>query len=130
MPLAKRVARWAFALFLVAAGINHFWHSEAYVGIVPPSLPWPFAIVVVSGIAEIAIGVAFLVERWRTLAAWAAIALFIVVFPANLYMAEHSERFASIPPILLWLRLPLQAALIAWAWVYTVPERRASNAAI
>lgn len=125
----RRAGRWAFTLFLVAAGINHFWHTDAYVGVVPSYLPWPLAIVVVSGIAEIGIGIAFAFARLRKLAAWAAIALFIAVFPANLDMALHAERFPAIPPALLWLRLPLQGLLIAWAWSYTRPER-SSNAAM
>jgi uncharacterized membrane protein len=41
------------------------------------------------------------------------------VFPANLHMALHPEQFRKLSPILLWLRLPFQAVLIAWAWWYT-----------
>jgi uncharacterized membrane protein len=37
------------------------------------------------------------------------------VFPANVWMAMHPERFAQIPQWALWLRLPLQAPLIWWA---------------
>ena len=118
---AQDAGRWLLGAFLVAAGFNHFWHPDAYVGIVPPWLPWPLAIVVVSGIAEIGIGLALFVRRLTRPAAWAAIALFVAVFPANLHMAQHSELFPRIAPLLLWLRLPLQALLIAWAWLYTRP---------
>ena len=45
------------------------------------------------------------------LAAWGLIALLIAVFPANLYMYQHPEKFA-LPPTLLLLRLPLQVVLI------------------
>jgi uncharacterized membrane protein len=34
-------------------------------------------------------------------------------------MALHPELYPSISPIMLWLRLPLQPILIAWAWFYT-----------
>jgi len=40
----------------------------------------------------------------------------LAIFPANVEMAVHAERFRSIPKPLLWLRLPLQGALIAWVW--------------
>ena len=119
----RTVGRCLLGLFLVAAGVNHFWHPDPYVGIVPPTLPWPEAIVVVSGIAEIGIGLALFVAPLVRLAAWAAIALFIAVFPANVHMALHGELFPSIPVWLLWLRLPMQALLIAWAWLYTRPLR-------
>jgi len=36
--------------------------------------------------------------------------------PANVHMALHPERYEAIPRPLLWLRLPLQAPLVAWAW--------------
>jgi uncharacterized membrane protein len=39
--------------------------------------------------------------------------LLVLVFPANLDMALHSERH-SIPAGLLWARLPLQGLLIWW----------------
>jgi uncharacterized membrane protein len=41
-------------------------------------------------------------------------ATLVAVFPANVNMALHAERFAPIPAPLLWMRLPLQALLVAW----------------
>jgi uncharacterized membrane protein len=35
-------------------------------------------------------------------------------------MAVHAERFRPIPKLLLFARLPLQGALIAWVWKTTV----------
>ena len=31
-------------------------------------------------------------------------------------MAVNAERYRAVPEPLLWARLPLQAALIAWVW--------------
>jgi len=44
------------------------------------------------------------------------VALLIVVFPANIYMAIYNIQATSwaVPPVLLWLRLPLQVLLIWW----------------
>jgi uncharacterized membrane protein len=39
----------------------------------------------------------------------------VAVFPANLHMALHPERYRRIPPALLYARLPVQALIIAWA---------------
>ena len=33
------------------------------------------------------------------------------VYPANVHMALHPERYEQIPPVALWARLPLQFAL-------------------
>ena len=52
----------------------------------------------------------------------ALILLLVAVFPANLHMAMSPEQFPSISPLALWLRLPLQGVLIAWAYWYTRPE--------
>jgi uncharacterized membrane protein len=43
----------------------------------------------------------------------------IAVFPANLHMAFSAEKFAFVPALLLWLRLPFQVVLIAWAYWHT-----------
>jgi uncharacterized membrane protein len=39
-------------------------------------------------------------------------------------MAANADRFRGIPAPLLWLRLPLQALLIAWAWRVAVKPGR------
>ena len=54
--------------------------------------------------------------RTRRAGGWWLIATLIGIFPANVNMAINSGRFHRIPAWLLWVRLPLQALLIAWAW--------------
>ncbi len=110
---------WLLGLFFVAAGSLHFLRPRMYVKIMPPYLPWPRQLVFVSGLAEIALGILVLLPRFRAPAAWGLIALLVAVFPANLHMALHPERFRKISLVVLWLRLPLQAVLIAWAYRYT-----------
>ncbi len=51
--------------------------------------------------------------------AWGLIALLVAVFPANLHMTLHPELYPSISPVALWIRLPIQGLLIAWAYWYT-----------
>lgn len=85
----------------------------------PPYLPWHLALVYISGVAEIGLGALLLFEQWSVLAAWGLMALLIAVFPANIHMALHPALFSWASPINLWLRLPLQGVLIAWAYWYT-----------
>jgi uncharacterized membrane protein len=78
-------------------------------------------LVAVSGVAEIAGGLAVLHGRTRPLARWWLIALLLAVFPANIHMAINPEQIRgldldSVPRWALWARLPLQAAAIAWVW--------------
>lgn len=99
----------------ITAGILHFLRTSTYESIMPGYLPAHRDLVLISGAAEIAggLGVAFAGTR-RIAGVW-LVALLIAVFPANVNMAVHAERFASIAPALLWARLPLQGLLIWWA---------------
>nr|WP_264308563.1 DoxX family protein [Nodosilinea nodulosa] len=110
------------ALFYIFAGTNHFLNSPFYVSMMPPYLPWHSFLVALSGVFEILLGALLLLPRYSQLAAWGLIALLIAVFPANVHMATHGELFPAISPVLLWVRLPLQGVLIAWAYWHTRPE--------
>jgi len=122
MNRLKYTSRWLYGLFFMAAGVNHFLHTPLYVSIMPPYLPWPVALVYVSGVAEIGLGGLLLFEQWSRLAAWGLIALLIAVFPANVHMALHSDLYPWASPFGLWLRLSLQSILIAWAYWYSRPQ--------
>jgi uncharacterized membrane protein len=121
----RTVLRWGLAIVMIGAGVNHFVSPDAYDAMVPRWLPSPHALVVISGIAEIAGGLGLLVSRVRRLAAWGLVALYIAVFPANLNMAINDLPLGTheVPTWALWARLPLQLVLIAWAWLFTRRER-------
>jgi uncharacterized membrane protein len=99
----------------------HFIVPDAYIRIVPPMLPAPRLLVIVSGIAEIAGGLGLLLTFSRPLAAWGLVVLLCAVFPANVYMAIAHVPFPGLlgNSWLQWLRLPLQIPLIFWAFRYT-----------
>ncbi|MGH9945193.1 MAG: DoxX family protein [Pyrinomonadaceae bacterium] len=122
MARVKRWTRYLFGGLFILAGVNHFVNPEFYLRIMPPYLPWHPALVLLSGIAEIILGALLLFRRYAAFAGWGLIALLIAVFPANLHMAMHPELYPTISPLALWLRLPLQGVLIAWAYWYTRAE--------
>jgi uncharacterized membrane protein len=99
----------------VLAGVNHLVQPRPYERIVPPSLQSRAAeVVLVSGLAEIAGGLAVLPARTRRAGGLWLIALLAAVFPANLYMAREPERFRAIPRWALYARLPLQPLMALW----------------
>jgi uncharacterized membrane protein len=108
------------AIAIIIVGITHFTHADQYARIVPPPLP-PQAMVYLSGVFEILGGMGLIIPPVSVAAAWGLIALFIAVFPANIYQALNSIPIDGIPhhPWLYWVRLPFQAVLITWAWWYT-----------
>jgi uncharacterized membrane protein len=61
-------------------------------------------------------GAGVLHPRTARAAGWWLVATLLAIFPANVEMAVHAERFRRIPEPVLWARLPLQGALIAWVW--------------
>jgi uncharacterized membrane protein len=129
--MTKHILLLVMALFYVTAGVNHFANPDVYVPMMPPYLPWHHWLVLVSGAAEIGLGLAVLVPSLRRAAAWGLIALLIAIFPANLHIAlndvplfGNAEGFG----VWNWVRLPFQAVLIAWAWWYTRDEPRSAYA--
>lgn len=115
-PLLKLLFRLLLGLFFVVAGVNHFLNPQVYVGMIPPYLPYPEMLNLVSGAAEVAGGVGILIPRLRWLAAWGLVALLIAIFPANLHLALNGWAAHDIPRWVLWARLPLQAVFIAWVY--------------
>lgn len=107
------------AVLFVIAGVLHFVFTPVYVRIMPPWLPSPTLLVQISGVAEMLGGVGLLVPSTRRVAAWGLVALLLAVLPANLQMALNHAHWPAIPSWLLWARIPLQAPLLYWAWLYT-----------
>jgi uncharacterized membrane protein len=117
------IGLYAMAALYTLAGIAHFAATSRFEAIVPDYLPAHRALVLVSGLAEIAGGLGLLPATTRRAAACGLIALLVAVFPANLWMLQQHDRFPGVPVWALAARLPLQLVLIAWAWKYT--RRRA-----
>ncbi len=119
MKKLKLILKYSFGLFFVFAGINHFRTPDSYVTMMPNYLPLHLELVYLSGIGEVTWGFLILVPKYTRIAAWSLIILLIVIFPANIHMALNPAEFPGIPPVALWLRLPLQGVLIFWAYWFT-----------
>jgi uncharacterized membrane protein len=118
MAIFSKIAMYLMAAFFTYAGVSHFKSPKFFLKIMPPYIPAHEFMVAASGVAEIVLGLGLLFPQTRMWAAWGIIALLIVVFPANVYMA-YGERFQAMSPWIRWGRLPLQAVLIWWAYQYT-----------
>jgi len=121
---AKPIFRWALTVFMVGAGANHFIDPAPYVGMMPDALPAHLELVYVSGVAEILGGLGLILPATRRLAAWGLILLYLAILPANINMAVNHLPLgkSELPSWALWGRLPLQVALIAWAFWFTRPD--------
>jgi uncharacterized membrane protein len=99
------------------------------VKIIPPWLPEPRLLGLVSGVFEVLGAIGLLSVRTRSAAGWGSILLTLAVTPANVYMWLNPDQFPMIPYWALTLRLPFQLALLACIWWSTRPSRPALLAA-
>ena len=122
MTWSQRLLAAAFT----AAGVLHFLRAEMYEQIVPEYLPAHRELVLASGAAEIAGGLGVVPQRTRRLAGLWLAATLVAVFPANVHMALHPERYPALSAELLWGRLALQPLAVWWALAATRPRRDAA----
>lgn len=106
--------RFVFLWFFIG-GIMHFVATDTEATIVPPWMPWPVAAVLVSGVFELLGAFGILHPRTRRAAGIGLFILTIAVTPAHLYMLQKPELF-PVPLWALWLRLPVQVALLWLIW--------------
>ena len=107
-----------------AAGVLHFVRPEFFDAIVPPWLPpsqrfWTL----ISGVAELVVGVMLFVPRWRRSGAIALFVLLVAVYPANFYMTWDWRDRPTGERVVSWVRLPLQFVLFALARMASGPWR-------
>lgn len=115
----------ALAVLLIVTGLGHFVLPEPLDAIVPPFLPFePRFWTYLSGVAELVVAALLFVPaqlKWhgksiKRFGVWCALLLFILVYPANIYMAiDWSDRPTS-EALVAYLRLPLQFGLFYWCW--------------
>lgn len=109
--------RWVMATFYIVAGLTHIALTDKFLLIVPNWVPFPRAVVLLTGFCEIAGGGALLSTHLRR---WAGIMLAlyaICVFPANI---KHAIDGVHLPPVpdSWWYhgpRLAFQPVLVWWA---------------
>ncbi|MFI5301024.1 MAG: hypothetical protein ACHREM_23320 [Polyangiales bacterium] len=125
----KSVVRVLVALAMTAIGIFHFVRPEPFEKIVPAYLPAAHALVLFSGLFEVAGGVGLLLAPVRVAAAWGLVALYVAVFPANVNMAVHQIQIDPTHPMPvwgMWARLPFQALFIGVAVWLARPSKAPS----
>lgn len=119
-PLVERdttkTAAYRVAAMLMGVGTVHFLAPKPFDDIVPAELPgdarfYTYA----SGVAEIAVGALLVPRRTRRLAALAAVALFVSVFPANVNMVRLWWGKPWPMRVAALARLPLQIPMITTA---------------
>jgi uncharacterized membrane protein len=117
---ARTVGRIALGGALAFAGVSHLTvRREEFQTQVPSWFPAdPDAVVVVSGVVEIVLGLALLVtpRRHRWLVGWVVAAFFVVIFPGNIAQyVERTDGFGLDTDRARAIRLAFQPVLVLWA---------------
>jgi uncharacterized membrane protein len=111
--------------FFAFAGAMHFVIPRSYEAMVPPWVARQRDAVALSGVAEVAGGLAVIPRGTRRLARWWLLGLRTptdawAVFPANVHMAVNPEQVEGLERRVrrwaLWARLPLLPLAMLWVW--------------
>lgn len=111
-----RIPLLIIALFFLIGGIAHFFFTDFFVMAMPDYLGYHKELVLISGIFELLGAIGILIPKTRFLAGCGLIALIVAVYPANINMALHPERYPDIPAMFLYIRLPLQFLFVWFVW--------------
>lgn len=100
-------------LFVGFAGVMHFVSPQFFNDLVPPWLPpneafWTYA----SGVVELVVAWLLLSPTHRRAGALSAVALFVAVYPGNLYMAWDWRNEPLTDRLVAYGRLPFQFLFI------------------
>lgn len=126
----RRVARWLLIAFYAVAGVAHLtFATDAMVRIVPAWVPLPHAVVIATGLCELAGAAGLTTSRWRRAAGWALAAYAVCVWPANVVHAMHDlGRGTGLGWWYHYPRLALQPAIIWWTlWASGAVARRPTS---
>jgi uncharacterized membrane protein len=123
--------RRAMAVALLFTGASHLAMPDAFRVYFPGWVPFADALVYATGAVEVVGGLALFGRRHRARVGLAVAAYFVLVFPANVYVAVAGGE-ASLPGLLdgawyPWVRLPFQALFVWWALRSTQPPAPAGR---
>lgn len=119
----RTIGRWLLGGFLLLAGIAHLTVArEEFRAQVPDWLPLEDAVVLASGVVEIALGLVLLALSWpalarhRVLVGWIVAAFFVAVLPGNVnQLVTGTDAFGLDTDRARVIRLFFQPVLVAWA---------------
>ena len=128
-PLSRRLARYVLGAALAFAGTGHLTFArQEFQAQVPPWFPAdPDAVVLASGVVEIALGAALLTaRRRRATVGWVVAAFFVAVLPGNVsQLVTRTDAFGLDSDSARAVRLLFQPLLVLWAlWATQAIGRR------
>ena len=110
-----KIVRIMFAVFMVFAGLQHFLNPQFYIVFVPSFLPFTMAIIYITGIIEMVLGIMLFIPKYIKTGALGVLILMLLFLPIHVW-----DVFSDTPAIgsqsAALIRLPVQFLFIAIAW--------------
>lgn len=119
MPKLKTISLIILIALYLVAGRNHFANPQLYLKLIPPYLLFPKILNYLSGFFELLFGLMLIYKPSRKLAVFGIILMLIAFIPAHIYMIQIAPFMLGkllVTKTGAWVRLPLQAVLIVWAY--------------
>ena len=126
VAIAKRIALVVVFLWFFLGCVPHFKATAMEMSIMPPYIPYPREMVLISGAFELLGAIGILIPRTRRAAGVGLLLLTIAVTPANGFMLQHAERYGRTMWLLIF-RLPFQVFLLWLIWwsTWNTPQKAA-----
>lgn len=125
---ARSAAAIGLGVLFTFTGIGHFVETGPMAQMLPAWVPWRVLLVYLTGGLEFALALGFFVPKWRRFAGWAAAAMLVLFFPANIYAAINHIPMGghASGPVYLLIRAPLQAIILFWVYWFTIKQANRS----
>ena len=114
----RKYAFWGLGAAFVFFSIGHFVKTDGMIEMLPSWVPFRLELIYATGVLEVFVGISLFISRLQRKAAFLAIVILVVFFPANIYAAMYGIGLGGHQwgPVYLLVRAPLQIILIAWAY--------------
>ncbi|NRQ38057.1 hypothetical protein HII36_40445 [Nonomuraea sp. NN258] len=113
----------------VPGSVTFMPNRDDLVAMMPPFVPFPVAMVYLTGVLELAGAVGLVLTGTRRAAGICLAIMFVLMLPANIYAAVAGVELGGEPASPLWQRIPEQLVYIGVAlWAAFDSSRRRSAA--
>lgn len=123
LSIVKKGMLYLMVVFYLFGGFNHFKDPSFYIPLIPPYLSsWAVELNLISGFAEIILGLLLIPQQTRKWAGYGIVLMLIAFIPSHIYFIQRGDFVLgsfTMTPIISWIRLLVfQPLFILWAlWV-------------
>lgn len=115
----------AMCVMLCFTALGHVLYTRGMELMIPPAIPFKTALVYLTGVMEVAMGIALLFPSLRSFTGYVLVLFLVLLLPANIYAALKSvniEKASYDGPGIryLWFRVPEQLFFMGWVYYFSL----------